>query len=124
MYPFSIVVSNSFLLHNHYQYFHKTFSKLDRCQTKFREIITRDHGPEGQNFQLGPDEFCAGGEAGKDACEGDGGSPLVCQSESGRWTVVGLVSYGVGCGEAGVPGAYVDIYHHLKFIDEAGQLDV
>merc|ERR1719422_2793539 len=26
---------------------------------------------------------------GKDACTGDGGSPLVCQAQSGRWTVVG-----------------------------------
>ena len=29
--------------------------------------------------------MCAGTENGKDACTGDGGSPLVCQAQSGRW---------------------------------------
>ena len=41
----------------------------------------------GDRFQLHPSEVCAGGEVGKDACTGDGGSPLVCQAQSGRWTV-------------------------------------
>ena len=43
-----------------------------------------------RNFNLHPGELCAGGEEKKDACDGDGGSPLVCQSKRGKWTVVGL----------------------------------
>lgn len=32
----------------------------------------------GHQFQLHSSFVCAGGEAGKDTCKGDGGSPLVC----------------------------------------------
>merc|ERR1712213_66031 len=46
----------------------------------------------------------------KDACTGDGGSPLVCQRLSGRWTVVGLVTWGVGCA-SDVPGVYARMSH-------------
>merc|ERR1711874_105968 len=62
----------------------------------------------GNRFQLDASEICAGGEIGKDACTGDGGSPLVCQAQSGRWTVVGLVTWGVGCASE-TPGVYVRI---------------
>ena len=65
---------------------------------------------------LSPGEICAGGETGKDSCDGDGGAPLVCQSESKHWHVVGLVAWGVGCANPDVPGVYVNVYHYLDFI--------
>ena len=67
-------------------------------------------------FRLRAGEVCAGGEAGKDACDGDGGSPLVCQSEEGNWHVVGLVAWGVGCAEHATPGIYVNVDYYLDFI--------
>jgi hypothetical protein len=70
----------------------------------------------GRNFQLSPSELCAGGEVGKDACTGDGGSPLVCQSELGRWTVVGLVTWGVGCA-SNIPGVYARLSHFENWIN-------
>lgn len=70
----------------------------------------------GSTFQLDTQSFiCAGGEAGKDACTGDGGSPLMCDL-GGRWFVVGLVSWGIGCGVTGVPGVYTNVASYTQWI--------
>ena len=70
----------------------------------------------GRNFRLSSSEVCAGGEEGKDACDGDGGAPLVCQSKDNRWHVVGLVTWGVDCARKGVPGIYANVHNMLNFI--------
>jgi len=70
----------------------------------------------GSNFQLNSRAFiCAGGVQGNDACEGDGGAPLVCE-RGGSWTVVGLVAWGVGCAEANRPGVYVNVASYVDWI--------
>ncbi|KFB38434.1 AGAP012591-PA-like protein [Anopheles sinensis] len=70
----------------------------------------------GSSFVLDPTSFiCAGGELGKDACTGDGGSPLVCPL-GGRWYVVGLVAWGIGCGANGIPGVYVNVASYNSWI--------
>ncbi|KAK3917491.1 Phenoloxidase-activating factor 2 [Frankliniella fusca] len=69
----------------------------------------------GYDFKLHQGFVCAGGEEGKDACKGDGGGPMVCE-RGGSWQVVGVVSWGVGCGQSGVPGVYVKVAHYLDWI--------
>jgi len=83
-----------------------------RCENRMKQELSN-------RFRLRSGEVCAGGEAGKDSCDGDGGAPLVCQSNQGNWHVVGLVAWGVGCATPDVPGIYVNVYHYLDFITSA-----
>ncbi|WP_433263938.1 serine protease [Actinosynnema sp. CS-041913] len=56
--------------------------------------------------------LCAGyPEGGKDACEGDSGGPLTVGG-----VLVGVVSYGRGCGRAGEPGVYTRMSHYRSEI--------
>ena len=85
-----------------------------QCQDSFRRT---DRLPD--SFRLHPTFICAGGEEGRDACKGDGGGPLVCPDARGRLTQVGVVAWGIGCGQAGVPGAYADVAKAVCWMDIA-----
>ncbi|XP_026222382.1 ovochymase-2 [Anabas testudineus] len=75
--------------------------------------------------------LCAGPErGGRDACQGDSGGPLVCPAGSGRglWVVLGITSWGKGCGRSwgnnsihppsrrGSPGVFTDVRLLLPWI--------
>ncbi|XP_025190361.1 serine proteinase stubble-like [Melanaphis sacchari] len=67
-----------------------------------------------------PDTFiCAGTESGGvDACKGDSGGPLVVQRPDKRWVVVGIVSWGMRCGEPNSPGVYMRISKFKDWINQ------
>lgn len=73
----------------------------------------------GPHFKLHQSFMCAGGEAGKDTCTGDGGSALVCPdpNNSERYIQAGIVSWGIGCGQNDVPGVYSDVAKLRSWID-------
>lgn len=60
--------------------------------------------------------FCAGYRDGRsDTCSGDSGGPLLCQMR-GRWTVVGVTSFGDGCGRRGKYGIYASVANHVPWM--------
>ena len=102
----------------------------DQCVTWLRETRL------GRRFKLDKSFICAGGEAGKHACRGDGGGPLVCPQKDdpthytqvlqqnfplhlplNRYIKVGIVAWGIGCGEENVPGVYTDLAEQACWID-------
>nr|XP_027795124.1 tissue-type plasminogen activator isoform X3 [Marmota flaviventris] len=52
-----------------------------------------------------------------DACQGDSGGPLVCVKDK-RMTLVGIISWGLGCGQKDVPGIYTKVTNYLDWIQE------
>jgi hypothetical protein len=73
----------------------------------------QDYYPSGSVLE---DMFCAGDEdGGRDACNGDSGGPLVKQV-NGTGVVLGVVSWGDGCGRADKPGVYSSVQYHYDWI--------
>ena len=52
---------------------------------------------------------------GKDSCQGDSGGPLVCDLNK-QAVLVGVVSYGGGCGEEGKPGIYANVNYFKNWL--------
>ncbi|XP_023559955.1 transmembrane protease serine 11G [Octodon degus] len=61
--------------------------------------------------------ICAGFLSGKrDACEGDSGGPLVIAQDRNIWYIIGIVSWGIGCGKENKPGLYTKVTHYRDWI--------
>lgn len=50
----------------------------------------------------------AAGKTGKDTCQGDSGGPMFAKP-GGKFTQIGITSWGIGCGAAGYPGVYAEV---------------
>jgi len=84
----------------------------DKCEKQLKTTRL------GQFFKLDDSFMCAGGgEA--DTCKGDGGGPLTCRHEgSSTYTQVGIVSWGIGCGQKDVPAVYANVAKAACWIDK------
>jgi secreted trypsin-like serine protease len=78
------------------------------------------HGFEELGYYLGSEQLCVGGRS-EDSCQGDSGGPLLnwsfnIETETSTPMFVGVVSYGLGCGQQGVPAVYTRVSNYVPWI--------
>jgi hypothetical protein len=61
--------------------------------------------------------FCASAPSGADTCSGDSGGPIIAAAatpapvtDPAAWRLVGVTSWGTGCGDPGHPGVYTRLW--------------
>ncbi|XP_063149020.1 transmembrane protease serine 12-like [Candoia aspera] len=63
--------------------------------------------------------FCAGSETGDvDTCQGDSGGPLGCYLPDSKYYLIGITSYGVGCGRPRFPGIYTSLPKYRHWVEK------
>lgn len=87
-----------------------------RCQSMYKKA--------GHDKVITEMDLCAGyAKGGMDACEGDSGGPLIMRRPNdNRWTLAGIVSNGVKCGEPLLPGVYTRVSKFVPWIIEQMRL--
>ncbi|XP_041644035.1 tissue-type plasminogen activator isoform X2 [Cheilinus undulatus] len=61
--------------------------------------------------------LCAGDTRNRDdACKGDSGGPLVCRNND-KMTLMGVISWGDGCGQRDKPGVYTRVTNYIDWIN-------
>ncbi|XP_052614731.1 transmembrane protease serine 4 [Peromyscus californicus insignis] len=76
---------------------------------------TRCNAEDAYQGEVTEEMLCAGvPQGGVDTCQGDSGGPLMYHSD--QWQVVGIVSWGHGCGSPSTPGVYTKVTAYLNWV--------
>jgi len=51
-----------------------------------------------------------------DSCQGDSGGPMICGNSASGYTLVGITSWGIECGNVDFPGVYAKVDSFVKWI--------
>lgn len=80
-------------------------------------IVQQKSCIDSTHYQVSRNMFCAGyaQEIVGDACHGDSGGPFIMSHEN-KWYLVGIVSWGEGCGQEGKYGFYTKVSNYLPWI--------
>uniref|UniRef100_A0A8C3RIJ6 Peptidase S1 domain-containing protein n=1 Tax=Cyanoderma ruficeps TaxID=181631 RepID=A0A8C3RIJ6_9PASS len=80
--------------------------------------VTLCNSSQGYAGLMNDKALCAGAWAGgTDTCQGDSGGPLVCyHPDTDTYYLIGIASFGVGCGRPKYPGIYVRLSQYRKWI--------
>lgn len=85
----------------------------DEC----RDILAQSLDTTAQNTGITDRMICATQASfGKGSCQGDSGGPLVVQTGTGP-EQVGIVSWGIGCAEAGYPGVFTRVAEFSEWLN-------
>ena len=82
----------------------------DRCN--------RDRRFVAKGYTIKPGQLCAGSANTDTSCWGDSGGPLVT-TDGKEYVLLGVVSYGVGCGGIRAPSAFADVRAYNDWIEQA-----
>jgi secreted trypsin-like serine protease len=69
-------------------------------------------------YTIYPDMICATDNTGmneRDSCQGDSGGPLSVKSAGGIFSLIGIVSWGIGCA-SGYPGVYARVPYFTAWV--------
>lgn len=88
----------------------------DTLQEVEVEVVSLEECVASYNVEnVTPNHVCAGGN-GTDSCQADSGGPLVVGAADGSQILLGITSWGRGCGRLGIPGVYVKVANYLSWI--------
>lgn len=81
-------------------------------------VAPRNECARAMRNSISDNMLCAGilGDK-RDSCHGDSGGPMVTQFKN-TWFLVGLVSWGEGCGKLDNFGIYTKVSSYLEWIDQ------
>ncbi|XP_053331422.1 acrosin-like [Spea bombifrons] len=98
----------------------KTIQTADILQeAKVNQIpLERCNGSAWYNGEVHDYNLCAGyEEGGIDSCQGDSGGPFMCMDpDSSTYNVIGVTSWGEGCGKYQKPGVYSNTQYYREWI--------
>ena len=94
----------------------RTASRLQEAEVPIipREVCKRAH----PQYVVTGNMFCAGYKDGtRDACQGDSGGPFAIENpQTNRTVLIGIISWGDGCGKKGKYGVYTRITNFVDWI--------